>query len=57
MRVNSKQMVCFNLHRVLSALLDGNKSWFALNYVLCGDKPSRFCCSGSLCYFLMNTIK
>ena len=34
------------LHRVLSASLDAEKSWFALNSVKCGGKPSRFCSSG-----------
>jgi len=34
------------LHRVLSAWLDAEKSWFALNSVICGGKPSRFCSSG-----------
>ena len=34
------------LHRVLSASLEAEKSWFALNSVKCGEKPSRFCSSG-----------
>ena len=34
------------LHRVLSASLDAEKSWFALNSVKCWGKPSRFSSSG-----------
>ena len=34
------------LHRVLPASLDAKKSWFALNSVKCGGKPSRLCSSG-----------
>lgn len=34
------------LHRVFSSSLDNSKSWFALNFSLCGCKPSRFCTLG-----------
>ena len=34
------------LQRVQSASLDPAKSWFALNFALCGGKPSRFCLLG-----------
>ena len=34
------------LQRVQSVSLDPAKSWFALNFALCGGKPSRFCSLG-----------
>ena len=45
------------LHRVLSASLDAEKSWFALNSVKCGGNLPGSVCQASPRYLQMNTDK